>query len=166
MSREGNQAPRRGSPGLVPVVVLVFVGALVALLVRDYLFQNSARRISAVSFPGGQIEVDVAVTDLEKHSGLAGRNDLPPNAGMLFVYRDSAPRRFTMEEMLLDLDIITLSADGTVTGVQTRAAGEAAFDTASARYVLEVGSGWAAAHGVAEGTRARLVRREAEVGEP
>ncbi len=160
---------RRGDSGRVLAVglaALALAGVLAGLLARDYFFQSSARRISAVSFPGGQVEVDVAVTDREKHTGLAGRRDLPPDAGLLFVYRDFAPRRFTMEGMLLNLDLITLSADGTVTGVETRMAGEGAFGTAPARYVLEVGRGWAAAHGVSEGTRGRLLRRGAGVGGP
>jgi len=130
----------------------------VGLVARDYLFERSARRITAVRFPGGQVEVDVAVTDTERRAGLAGRTGLPPDTGLLFVYRDTAPRLFTMEGMLIDLDIISLGADGTVTGVQTRPAGGPPLPTAPARYVLEVASGWAASHGVTVGTRAGIVR--------
>ncbi len=143
------------------VILAVVLGAFV---VRDYLFEVSARGIGAVSFPQGEVVVDVAVSDAERRAGLAGRESLPPDAGMLFVYRDARPRRFTMEGMLFDLDIITLSTAGVVTGVQTRAAGEAAFDTAPARYVLEVGSGWAAAHGVAAGTKASFLPRQGGAG--
>ncbi len=131
---------------------------------RDFAFERSARSIGAVSFPGGEVVVDVAVREGERQAGLAGRESLPPDAGMLFVYRDFAPRRFTMAGMLFDLDIITLSADGVVTGVQTRRAGETGFDTAPARYVLEVGAGWAAQHGVAPGVRSRLVSGKEQGG--
>lgn len=148
------------------LIAIALVLAVLAVLGRDYFFASSARHITGVAFPGGQAEVDVAVTDRERAAGLAGRSDLPPDAGLLFVYRDTAPRRFTMRGMLFDLDIITLAEDGTVTGVQTRVAGEAPFDTAPARYVLEVGRDWAAAHGVTAGVKASIVRGEARVGGP
>jgi len=153
-------SPRRWLDRAVYVLLtaVAVTGALAGLVVRDYLFERSARRITGVSFPGGQVEVDVAVTDAERRAGLAGRTGLPPDTGLLFVYRDTAPRLFTMEGMLIDLDIISLAEDGAVTGVQTRAAGGPPLPTAPARYVLEVASGWAASHGVTVGTKARIVR--------
>ncbi len=146
---------RRLAPWLLLAATAV---AVTVPLVQDYLFEREARRIVAVRFPAGEVVVDVAVTRSEREEGLAGRESLPPNAGMLFAYRDTRPRRFTTQDMSFALDIITLAADGVVTGVQSRGPGEMPFDTAPARYVLEVGRGWAAAHGVTEGVRGTLVR--------
>lgn len=157
---------RAGGPGrnrrarlAAVATVLVLAGLASTLVVRDYLFQATARRIAAVSFPGGEVVVGVAVTRSEREAGLAGRESLPPDSGLLFVYRDTRPRRFTTEDMRFGLDIITLSHDKVVTGVVTRQPGEPPFVTAPARYVLEVGSGWAAAHGVRAGTKADLIGR-------
>jgi len=162
-----SRRPRKSGRGFWnrrALLVLTLVSAslavavvVVGFVVREHRFVASARRISAVAFPGGTVAVEVAVTPCERRQGLAGREALPTGRGMLFVYPDTRPRTFTMEGMRFGLDIITLSAEGVVTGVVTKAPGGAAFETAPARYVLEVPAGWAAAHGVEAGTRATLV---------
>ncbi len=146
-------------PGITLLILAISVGAVVVgLVARDYLFETSAGRIRAVSFPQGEVAVDVAVTGPERRAGLAGRGGLPPNGGMLFVYRDTRSRRFTMEGMFFALDIITLDEAGRVLGVGTHDPGEGPFDVGPARYVLEVEGGWAAAHGVSPGETAEFAR--------
>lgn len=150
---------RPAMTGTALLILAISVGAVGAgLVARDYLFKTSAGRIRAVSFPQGEVAVDVAVTEPERRAGLAGRGGLPPNGGMLFVYRDTRPRRFTMEGMFFALDIITLDEAGRVLGVGTHDPGEGPFDLGPARYVLEVESGWAAAHGVSPGEMAEFAR--------
>lgn len=149
--------------GLV-VAVLAIVTAGVSF--RVYLLEAEARRITAVRFPGGEVAVEVAVSAAERQAGLAGREGLRPDSGMLFAYRDTGPRRFTMAGMRFPLDIISISGGGEVTGVQTRRPGDGAFDTPSARYVLEVAAGWAASHGVIPGLPSVLIYRNAEGGSP
>jgi len=158
------------------VVVVLIVAALALAALRNQLFLARARDVRAVIFSGPavgsgypdpavpsdpvagsvRVAVEVAVTAEERRRGLSGREDLAPSTGMLFVYTDTRPRVFTMEGMLFALDIISLDADGLVTGLVTRRPGEGPFDIAPARYVLEVPAGWAAAHGVSVGSRAVL----------
>lgn len=150
---------------LVPVrallLALLIIGVtLSGLALRDLFLDSRARAIRSVDFPGGKVAVEVAVTPLERQQGLAGRPSLAPGRGMLFVFRETVPRRFTTEQMLFGLDIISLDAAGVVTGVATRMPGQPPFETAPARYILEVPSGWAEAHGVVVGTRAALRRSE------
>ena len=157
-----DRAPRISRPAITGTTLLILaisVGAVGAgLVARDYLFKTSAGRIRAVSFPQGEVAVDVAVTEPERRAGLAGREGLPLNGGMLFVYRDTRSRRFTMEGMFFALDIITLDEAGRVLGVGTHDPGEGPFDLGPARYVLEVERGWAAAHGVSPGEMAEFAR--------
>jgi len=163
-------APRGRAARLASLAAAAAILVLAALAIgalRNHLFISRAREITAVAFSGPAVEaaggtarvtVEVAVTGEERRRGLAGRTGLEPGTGMLFVYRDQRPRRFTMEGMLFGLDIISISTGGWVTGVATRSPGDPAFETDPARYVLEVAAGWAAAHGVAVGARAELIR--------
>ena len=137
---------------------LFIVVAVSAMALRGCLHEARARAIRTVVFPGGEVYVEVALTPAERGEGLGGRPSLAAGRGMLFVFRDTAPRCFTTEWMLFGLDIIALDAAGRVTGVATRFPGEPPFETAPARYVLEVPSGWSEVHGVTVGTRATLVR--------
>jgi hypothetical protein len=146
-------------PWITLLILAISVGALVVgPVASEYLFETSAGRIRGVSFPQGEVAVDVAVTESERRAGLAGRGGLPPNGGMLFVYRDTRSRRCTMVGMFFALDIITLDEVGRVLGVGTHVPGEGPFEVGPARYVLEVESGWAAAHGVSPGEMAEFAR--------
>jgi uncharacterized membrane protein (UPF0127 family) len=87
------------------------------------------------------------------------RNDLDADAGMLFVFGDSAPRTFWMKNTPLPLDILFLDDAGTVLNVaaSTTPYSEAPLRSAGpARYVLEVNAGFAAKHGIGAGARAEL----------
>jgi uncharacterized membrane protein (UPF0127 family) len=152
--------PAPGRPSRIALLLagLILVTAIVGMLTTNYAFENSVRRIRGVRFPGGEIIVDVAASAGERRRGLAGRAGLAPDSGMLFVYRDTRSRRFTMEGMLFPLDIISLDETGRVLAVEGHAPGEGAFDIGPARYVIEAGGGWAAAHGVRAGLRAEFIR--------
>ncbi len=162
MSRAGGSNGGRGAKASVALWILPLLALLVLALIpvaRDYIFETRARRVEAVSFPGGMVVVDVAVTQREREQGLSGRESLPPSAGMLFIYRDTAPRRFVMDGMLFGLDIIALDEAGVVVGIFPRVPGDPPIDLPPCRYVLEVGQGYSEAHGVAVGTQAAIVSR-------
>jgi len=58
---------------------------------------------------GYKIQAEVAATDAARQRGLAGRQNLPEDHGMLFVWPDSdkpAMRQMCMKGMLFDLDIL------------------------------------------------------------
>lgn len=50
--------------------------------------------------------LEYAVTDREKQQGLSGRDPLPDNHGMIFVYRDKQQYPFWMIDMKFALDFI------------------------------------------------------------
>lgn len=146
-------------------VILMMMAALAFLGLdawRDQRFAAYAHSIREVAFPEGRVAVEPAVTPEERRRGLAGRENLPSDSGMLFIYRDTAPRTFTMSGMRFDLDLMSLDESGRVTGVVTGRPGDGEFVLAPARYVLEVTAGWAAAHGVEIGTEAVLIIDESQ----
>lgn len=105
------------------------------------------------------VRVEIAKTSEELSRGLMWRNELDADAGMLFVFGDSAPRTFWMKNTPLPLDILFLDTAGTVLNVaaSTTPYSEAPVRSAgSARYVLEVNAGFATKHGITAGTKVEL----------
>ena len=101
------------------------------------------------------VSVELALTQEEQARGLMWRNELPEMAGMLFVFRAETMRSFWMKNTPLPLDIIYISRDLRIVSI---ARNTKPFSTESipsggpAKYVLEVGGGFCAKHGVDEGS--------------
>jgi uncharacterized membrane protein (UPF0127 family) len=105
------------------------------------------------------VSVELARTDSERARGLMFRKSLAPDAGMLFLFEESAEHGFWMQNTLIPLDMIFVDDGGRIVGIVERA--EPLTTTprtvgAPSRYVLEVNGGWSAAHGVARGDRVRF----------
>jgi len=116
-----------------------------------------------VETPQGRhvVTVELARTDAEHERGLMYRKELAEDAGMLFVFPDSAPRTFWMRNTLIPLDLLFIDEAGVVAGIVRDAepltlTPRSPGPGVSARYVLEVRGGWAARHGVTPGARVRL----------
>jgi hypothetical protein len=107
--------------------------------------------------PPVRVPVELAMTAGEIQRGLMYREHLPPDAGMLFVFRAPKEQHFWMKNTLIPLDMIFIGADLTVAGVVADTAPrtlDSRFVERESQFVLEVNAGWAAAHGVGAGTRA------------
>ncbi len=105
------------------------------------------------------VAVELARTDAERARGLMHRTSLAPDAGMLFLFDETAEHAFWMKNTLIPLDLIFLAEDGRVTGIVARAVpGDLSPRSAGgpSRFVLEVNGGWAETHGVAAGDRVRF----------
>ena len=102
--------------------------------------------------------VEIADTPKTWEHGLMERASLDPNAGMLFVFPDVAPRTFWMMNTLIPLDMVFIDADHRIINIQENALPCAAprrcptyHSTAPAKYVLEIPGGRARALGVQAG---------------
>ena len=91
--------------------------------------------------------VEVASTDEQRHTGLAGRTGLPENSGMLFIFRTPGMLEFCMRGCVVDLDVAFIGADFRVVAIHTMAveddlAGRTAYSSgAPAQFALEVAAG-------------------------
>mgnify|MGYP001568095727 FL=1 len=106
------------------------------------------------------VAVDVADTEVLREQGLSGRSDLPSGRGMLFVFESDGLWGIWMKDMQFPIDIVWAGADGKVITVADNVAPETypkVFSpSAPARYVLELPAGFAAAHGVIEGSKLEI----------
>ncbi len=94
---------------------------------------------------GKPIRAQIAVSDFEKARGLMGRESLPENSGMLFVYDAPARASFWMKNTSIPLDIGFFDKDGVLT--ETRPLHPFNLDSVTSSrsdisYCLEVNRGW------------------------
>ena len=98
------------------------------------------------------------------YRGLGGREALPDDRGMLFVFPEPGPHAFWMKDMLIPIDIIWISAEGRVVDIQTAQPEPGVPDpqlklynpNGEAQYVLEVRAGLADEKGVQIGDGAQV----------
>jgi len=100
------------------------------------------------------VAIEVANTVEQRERGLMFRNHLDDNAGMIFVFPDSAPRDFWMHNTEIPLDMIFADSSFRVTGIVANAAPET--DSlrgvqGASQYVLEVNGGYCAKNGIKPG---------------
>lgn len=119
-----------------------------------------------VEFDGARVTAEVADTAEERRRGLMGREELAPDAGMLFLFEGPSSGGFWMKDTLVPLSIAFLrSVDGSrfrVVSILEMEPCEAdpcptydpetTYDAA-----LEVDQGWFAEAGVEVGAEARVI---------
>lgn len=103
---------------------------------------------------------EIANTPALREQGLSGRAEVPSGYGMLFVFDQPGSYGFWMKDMLVPIDMIWLSDDGTILGID-EAVSPATYPTPfhppqPVRLVLETKAGEARAQGWGIGTRIPL----------
>lgn len=112
----------------------------------------------------GEVTLEVANTAGERSRGLMGREELPRDRGMVFVYPDEETRSFWMKDTLIPLDMVFLDAEMRVLNVEHAEPQPDAPDSelewyhsdGGARYVLEFNAGFADRAGIEAGDRLRF----------
>jgi len=100
--------------------------------------------------------VEIADTEASRERGLMFRTSLAPDAGMLFDYHREQETSFWMQNTLIPLDMIFISADGTVKTIHVNAR---PMDTTSIpsgvpiRFVMEIAGGRSVEIGLKVGDR-------------
>lgn len=104
---------------------------------------------------GVRVRAEVADREAERRRGLMGRDSLPEDHGMLFVYPEQRILSFWMRNTRIPLDIAFIDQRGTIVDVQTMAphTEEMHRSREPAMYALEMEAGWFEEHGVGVGDR-------------
>jgi uncharacterized membrane protein (UPF0127 family) len=105
-----------------------------------------------------KFEVELATNDAERARGLMYRKQLGPYEGMLFDFYQEMPVSFWMKNTLIPLDMVFISADGTVKHVHANAV-PLTTDPVPSRFpvraVLEINGGSARLLGIKPGDKVR-----------
>lgn len=106
------------------------------------------------------IRFEVVTTEAAQERGLGGRADIPQNYAMLFVFPSDERIGFWMKDMLTPIDMIWLSDNGTVLGIEDSVAPDTYpqtfFPSRPVKYVLETRAGEARRQGWEVGTNVHL----------
>jgi uncharacterized membrane protein (UPF0127 family) len=118
-----------------------------------------ANQEPVVELNGRQFVVELAQTRAEQARGLMFREELEPEAGMLFVFSREAPRSFWMKNTRIPLDILYFDEQLALVGMALNARPCVADPCPAypsgrpARYVLEINAGLGKELGVRPGDR-------------
>ncbi len=107
---------------------------------------------------GVELTVELARTAGERNRGLMGREELPDNRGMLYVFPQDTEAAFWMKDTLIPLSIAFIAEDGAILDVQDMEAlsEELHRSPQPHRYALEVNQGWFQEHGFEMGDRVEI----------
>ena len=149
------------------VVAIVLAGVFVFLGMVPEMDQSIVRpRISHVIVGDEKIGVELVVTPSERARGLSGRDPLPVEEGMLFVFDQPVVSPFWMNKMRFNLDIIWILDDKVVDIWQDAPKPLVGENPASytpkseANFVLEVATGLVEKTGLEIGDRVKMVYDE------
>ncbi len=110
-----------------------------------------------VNVAGIEIIAEIADDDSERAIGLMNKTSLPEGSGMLFVWNDERQRSFWMKNTLIPLDMIFISANGTIVDMTTMQPCKSllceSYKSKPAKYVLEVNAGFAEKNNVKLGDK-------------
>lgn len=150
MQRSAALCLRRGFCGLLLVLLCSAQTSLPRQEVR-ITRGTSAQEIA-------RFQVEIADTPATWERGLMERPSLAPDAGMLFVFPEVAPRAFWMMNTLIPLDMLFISAERRIINIQEQAVPcvpprqcPTYQSTAPAQYVLEIPGGRARALAIVAG---------------
>ncbi|HUU02416.1 MAG TPA: DUF192 domain-containing protein [Myxococcota bacterium] len=102
-----------------------------------------------------RVNVELVSNDEDRARGLMFRRHLRPDAGMLFVYRFEDNHAFWMKNTYIPLDMIFIGANMRVVGLARKTRPltlQRIRVEMPSMFILEVNAGYAAAHGICEGT--------------
>lgn len=98
------------------LLLLLVILAAVYFLVFSF-FNFGSRGESALKINGREIKIEIADNPLARARGLAGRDGIGDDEGMLFVFNEPAIQRFWMKGMRFSIDIIWIR-ENTVVGFE------------------------------------------------
>lgn len=100
------------------------------------------------------VKVAIADDDASRSEGLMDVQDLPSDAGMLFIFENDEPRSFWMANTPLSLDIIYANSDYEIVRIHRNTppySNDNFLSDAPAKYVVEVNAGYTVSNDITEG---------------
>ena len=138
-----------------PVVALYFV-PLPAAAQQDVVFPESTLEIETQSGTRHTFRIELAETDPLRQRGLMFRNEMAPDAGMLFTYKRDRVISMWMANTYLPLDMLFIESDGRISRIAESTiplSRESISSRKRARGVLELNAGTVRQLGLSVGDR-------------
>jgi hypothetical protein len=88
-------------------IVMMVLLAVLLMSVSMFVVERKESSIIVVRFPSGvELEAEVADTPEKQLFGLAFREELPPNSGMLYIFEENGLHRVRTKEYRFPVDIL------------------------------------------------------------
>jgi len=99
---------RSGEPGQKKNrIIMMILLAILLMSVSMFIVERKDSSIIVVRFPSGvELETEVADTPEKQLFGLAFREELPPNSGMLYIFEENGLHRVRTKEYRFPIDIL------------------------------------------------------------
>jgi len=139
--------------GLI-VIVSVLIGLLATgMLGSSFLpYQPDGEYLKKIYVGGTPLRVELADTEEERINGLSGRDRMPENEGMLFVFEKSGKYPVWMRNMNFPLDIFWLDGRGVIVDAWENASPDSypeVFEPNNdAYYILETVAGFSEVYNI------------------
>jgi uncharacterized protein len=144
--------PKTLTSGLAFVVA---VGCMTPVAAQD----GPQAKLTTVELTAGMhiIRAELALTADEQTTGLMFRRGIGANDGMLFVYRDSAERCYSMRNTRIPLSIAFVGSDGTIINVADMTPMDLTphCSAGPVQFALELPQGWFAKRNFKPGLKLR-----------
>ena len=86
-----------------------------SIVLSLYVLSKPVAPTTGFADVGGEVfKVEILASAAGRYHGMSGRETLPANRGMLFVYPDEQLRDFCMRGCLIDIDILFLNRAGEI----------------------------------------------------
>jgi uncharacterized protein len=140
-----------------PIIPLFFVLFVLppAHAQDDVVFEHSTLKIETADAVH-DFEIEIATNDAQRARGLMFRNEMAPEAGMLFLYRRDRVLTMWMANTYLPLDMLFIGSDGRIVRIAENTIPLSRTTISSrnrARAVLELNAGTARRLGINAGDR-------------
>ena len=148
-------------------IITMILLAVLLMSVSIFLVERKESSVIVVTFPNGvTVEAEVADTPEKLLFGLAFRDGLPANGGMLYIFDENGPHRVRTKEYRFPIDVIWVDERHHVVHVLEHAEPCAKEPCPfygpppePARYVIQTESGFIKRAGVAKGDELKYALR-------
>ena len=137
-------------------LVLLLVAAGTGPLSASETFPTGRLTIETASGGKYGFAIEIAQTPRQMAQGLMFREQLAPDAGMLFILPATQTMSMWMKNTLIPLDMVFIDTDGRIVNIHERAVPQSLDTISSAgpvKGVLEIGGGMASKLGIRAGDR-------------
>ncbi len=152
-------------PLWIPLLLLTVSIGMIVVGMRQEGFATQGQGQAHFQFVRNQqayatVALEIAETPEALQQGLMYRTSLAPSTGMLFRFQEEAPRSFWMRNTLISLDMLFLTANGTIITIheKTQTQSDQSYSsTQPAQYGMELPAGTVQALGIRLGDRVQAL---------
>jgi uncharacterized membrane protein (UPF0127 family) len=100
-------------------LITSIIATIILLIIAYYYYTNESNTITITFENGKTLQATTAITKEEQTKGLMNKQHLPPNEGMIFIYKKEQQLTFWMKNTPIPLDIIFLDKNKIIIDIQT-----------------------------------------------